>query len=596
MYKALLEITTTSDWTQVYFRSNNLAAARVYIAKGADAPQLRTYTSLSENSILITKMKYDKTKVVANAMVIVANVTEERSVLIEIQKGSIGSTTLVLYNENQGNHRSVLIATNTRSGGEWNPILISLDADKLIQGGPILLSGTARFGRFTWAFYYPWYYLRSWSRTIPTRTIDTPLIGAYDSSDPSVIEAHIRMAKSAGIDGFIVSWWGADGGVYGSVTDLNLEVILTVASRYSFNIAIYFESYAFGHPTPPFRLEQMFREFFDRYGNDTRYFRIGNLPVIFLYSVDSQPVSVWSDLIQKMSQDGHSAFYVADTDDQSYFQIFEGIHRYVPPLKTNLGSYYVRLSLSARTYPLLYPESNKTLLWAATIIPGADARQTTWAPDFYFPREEAGLYKSTFEAASGSDPDWLLITSFNEWWENTHIEPGRTYGWEYLDLTTKFTSAFKHVRYVPHVTITQMLSSPTVAVNDSVKLHVELSNFGNGSALDIQFREILASASVSVVNGTTEGKVNRLLPGETYAYDCWIRVGTIGNVTLARSSIQYSDLQDNQYFSTSEVVAVAASMRGVVSPYSAEVVVGITFLGILIVGLMLAIIRRRRKT
>ena len=35
-----------------------------------------------------------------------------------------------------------------------------------------------------------------------------PLAGVYDSDDPATVRRHIRLAKAAGIDGFLVDWWG----------------------------------------------------------------------------------------------------------------------------------------------------------------------------------------------------------------------------------------------------------------------------------------------------------------------------------------------------------------------------------------------------
>ena len=52
------------------------------------------------------------------------------------------------------------------------------------------------------AYYYIWFNHSSWNRA----KIDYPLIGTYSSSDPGVMRRQIRQAKSAGIDGFIVSW------------------------------------------------------------------------------------------------------------------------------------------------------------------------------------------------------------------------------------------------------------------------------------------------------------------------------------------------------------------------------------------------------
>ncbi|NJN99052.1 MAG: hypothetical protein HC875_35645, partial [Anaerolineales bacterium] len=53
------------------------------------------------------------------------------------------------------------------------------------------------------------------------------------------------------------------------------------------------------------------------------------------------------------------------------------------------------------------------------------------------------LYRATFDAALTSNPDWLLLSSFNEWVEGTYIEPGVQYGDKYLELTKEFVTIFK---------------------------------------------------------------------------------------------------------------------------------------------------------
>jgi len=241
------------------------------------------------------------------------------------------------------------------------------------------------------------------------------------------------MAKSSGIDGFAVSWWGPNSTVYPGVTDTNFRKVLEVAGRLDFKVAIYFESYAFGHPTSPAQLERMLRYFFLNYADDPRYFKLNGLPLIFVYSVSSQPITVWHDILNKMEKEGHNAFYVADTAISRYFGIFQGIHRYFPEPEY-LNDIYDTLSGAART---------RRLLFLATIIPGADGRQTTWAKDLFYPRKDGQMYKMMFRTALAYDPDWILITSFNEWWENTHIEPGQTYRYQYLYATELYASQFK---------------------------------------------------------------------------------------------------------------------------------------------------------
>ena len=52
------------------------------------------------------------------------------------------------------------------------------------------------------AYYYIWFNGSSWERA----KTDYPLLGRYSSDDRGVMRQHVRWAKRAGIDGFIVSW------------------------------------------------------------------------------------------------------------------------------------------------------------------------------------------------------------------------------------------------------------------------------------------------------------------------------------------------------------------------------------------------------
>jgi hypothetical protein len=58
-------------------------------------------------------------------------------------------------------------------------------------------------------------------------------------------------------------------------------------------------------------------------------------------------------------------------------------------------------------------------------------------------RENGALYKKLWKAAGKANPDWVLITSFNEWHEGTEIEPSIEYGEKFVELTAKFTREFK---------------------------------------------------------------------------------------------------------------------------------------------------------
>lgn len=81
------------------------------------------------------------------------------------------------------------------------------------------------------AFYYAWYDMTTWAHTP-----DLPAI-QYRSSDVEAMARHIDWARSAGIDGFVVSWCGPEGGVHNQ-TQANVLALLDVAASHGFKIAI----------------------------------------------------------------------------------------------------------------------------------------------------------------------------------------------------------------------------------------------------------------------------------------------------------------------------------------------------------------------
>ena len=98
------------------------------------------------------------------------------------------------------------------------PLLLALLVGLLLGAGParadatpssdVPSTGVARTSQVPlFAFYYVWFDAASWDRA----KTDTPELGRYTSDDEAVMRQHIQWAKSAGIEGFIVSWKRHDG-------------------------------------------------------------------------------------------------------------------------------------------------------------------------------------------------------------------------------------------------------------------------------------------------------------------------------------------------------------------------------------------------
>jgi hypothetical protein len=106
------------------------------------------------------------------------------------------------------------------------------------------------------------------------------------------------------------------------------------------------------------------------------------------------------------------------------------------------GVSYKLNSRVTRFYPLLADASTPKIS-VATVQPGYDERSIPGRKGGVWDREGGAFYRDTFEAALSSDPDWIYITTWNEWYEDTQIESSQHDGEKYLSITREFAKKWK---------------------------------------------------------------------------------------------------------------------------------------------------------
>jgi hypothetical protein len=330
-------------------------------------------------------------------------------------------------------------------------LTLFLQADKPLYGKS---TGESSVSHKVMAFYYPWYgtadgpggagRMVHWGR-INTANKDIqastnyPIIGAYDSHDPKLIDQHCRWAKGAGIDTLIVSWWG-----HHSYCDRAMDRILDGCGRHGLTVCIYYETVP--RPQTPESAANDIVKVLNKYSRHAAHLKVNGKPVVFIYGRTLQELGLtdWLKairIINKKYKGGVTT--IGDQFSYGAARVFDGVHTY-----NTAGSLRGQIPDAARKWAAdtykswvqLADQAGK--ISTITVIPGYDDTKIR-TPGLAVKRYKTRLYRTQWEEAIKADPHWILITSFNEWHEGSEIEPSFEYQHQYLELTDRYAKQFK---------------------------------------------------------------------------------------------------------------------------------------------------------
>ena len=268
------------------------------------------------------------------------------------------------------------------------------------------------------AYYYIWFEPDSWDRA----KIDYPLLGRYSSDDADVMRQHVRWAKESGIDGFIVSWKSTE------KLNRRLDQLVEIAEEENFKLGIIYESLDFERN--PLSLTQI--------DSDLDYFisRYANHPVFALFE---KPMVIWSGTWEFSPQE--IASVVQDKRDQLLILASEkNVEGYQRLSGLVDGDAYYWSSVDPYTHQG-YREKLIAMseaihkaggIWVAPAAPGFDARLVGGSKAI--DRRNGETLRKELNTALHSSPDVVGLISWNEFSENSHIEPSQEYGHQYLEV------------------------------------------------------------------------------------------------------------------------------------------------------------------
>jgi hypothetical protein len=312
-------------------------------------------------------------------------------------------------------------------------------------------------------YYYPWYVGGDWSRH---GYAGTPLLGTYDTSDPTVAEQHIDWAATA-IDVLVISWWGeesisSDHFRKGFLQARNLpktKFCLLYESigrlRNPGDSVIYFDNDSI--------LDLLIADFQflkgEYFGHEQYYKLDDGRPVIVMYvtrifrNFNKQFLNMLQEAIGMdvfiigdepffwENDDPYTAYNGINRDDgQPVFEAYTAYNMFVNELVVQGESatgYMMREAL-----PVYKRWAAVTMFYPHILTSYHDFRGheplSGGKEGFLRQLETFACLPKTNKRNNHALPNMLFVTSFNEWWEGTTIEPAKEYGYLYLDALAEF--------------------------------------------------------------------------------------------------------------------------------------------------------------
>jgi hypothetical protein len=268
------------------------------------------------------------------------------------------------------------------------------------------------------AYYYIWFDPSSWARA----KTDFPVLGHYSSDERQVMRQHIKWAKDAGIEGFIVSWKNS------TVLNRRLERLMEIAQEEDFKLAMIYQGLDFyREPLPVSRVAADFDIFIERYASHPTF------------AIFDKPIMIWSgtwkfsveevagvtegrrkDLLILASERNPEEYerLATHVDGDAYYWSA------VDPLTD--GSYQKKLTAMSEA---IHAHNG---LWLSPVAPGFDARLI--GGERVVERRDGETLRREMDAAMIASPDAIGVISWNEFSENTHIEPSENHGARYLEV------------------------------------------------------------------------------------------------------------------------------------------------------------------
>jgi hypothetical protein len=325
-----IRITTTSDWTTLRF----IEGGTVEDYESVSASMCVNNASFDQGSFNLAQPIEQANSGQSVEMVVDLTLKDEVSgadLILEIDRGHIGETTVDVYNYACGQPRQVASLT-------WDGIQPSGANTKRFTIPYTQLTSAPQNEYIVIAQLNFWYYgpgkWGGFENDSGTRsTALTPLLGkTYYAGDPKVVYQQIEWAAEYGVDAFSIEWTTPRGvGCCGSMEDTLDDFFLKSPNIYKVQWAIFYDfplrlrqtagleqyadSFDFDEPDVYSTFVADFKHFAQKYFGNPQYLTIDGRPVIYIWATNAYQGNLEAalrDARQVVAELGYDVFIVGD--------------------------------------------------------------------------------------------------------------------------------------------------------------------------------------------------------------------------------------------------------------------------------------------
>ena len=448
MTRLRIELSTTSDWATLHVEGASFPATRI-LRSDPLAP-----ATFSGDGWTVTNSTGGGTTFVVDT--IATELSGLADFRIVVQQGRYGSTTAMLHDDRRGTD-PILEASAGEAGGGQASVTRAVTRSELLGPEQLQLPhGDSR--RLVLAAYYPWF---SRSGDPAQKMAEEPAQprSAWDLDD---VRSHAAQARAAGIDGFAVSWGGAE------EDGPQMDLVLKAMEEQGGVVVPYLETARarglLGWMDVK-RVALWLDEALSRAQSPAFLRADDGIPVVMVFSMELINEPTWQAIAADSARRGRPVHLVGDADPSTHGAVLDGWHRYgATDSITKLGGLWQTMAQRLRGPNLLDPNAPIDLT-VATVSPGYDDTNLRGDENpVVYRGAEGERYEQTWDAALAGDPDWVLITSWNEWFEGTSIEPGTISGDLALRQTATRIAAWKGL---PPPVLTEPTTTTTTGAGDA---------------------------------------------------------------------------------------------------------------------------------